>query len=285
MNRAKQAALRLLRPNKVITIILVPVSTVMLVLIFAKNSPDSPFAYASYMISAYTLIVLASYIPHAVSRGKSLIYGNKYSGRYLTDMPLRGRISLYTSLGINLLYAAFKILAGVYYASYWFAAEAIYYIALCSVRFFLLKHMRKGSGGLKKEYEVYRFCGFLLFALNATLTGVVYHMIHGKTSTAYSEIFVITVAAYTFYSLILSIVSIFTYRKTNSPMLSATKVIQLSQALVALFALQNAMLATFGGEKEPYQNLMSNAVGACVCLSIFCMAVIMVAQANAALKK
>jgi len=61
----------------------------------------------------------------AAEKIKAPIYKNKFVKRYITDISFRAKISLYVSLLFNILYAIFKIIAGIHYASFWFGAKAL----------------------------------------------------------------------------------------------------------------------------------------------------------------
>ena len=211
---------------------------------------------------------------------RTFIYENKITGRYLSSIPLQIRIAL----SLNLLYAGFKMFTGIYYASYWFGAEAVFYLIIGTTRFLLLRNMKKIKGGLRQEYQVYRFCGFLLFALNASLTGIVYQMIHQGGGSEYPGLLIYIVATFTFIFLINAIIDIVKYRKLNSPVLSAVKIITFTQALVAIYSLQIALFTAFG-EDEHLAFVMNSVFGGLLCISIFGMAVFMVVRAFEKIKK
>ena len=203
----------------------------------------------------------------------------------MTDIPYRTKISLYMSLSMNLIYAGFKLIAGIYYASFWYGADALFYIILSAARFLILRYVRKGEKDLEKEYRQYRFCGYLLFVLNAALIGVVYQVVHQDMGYSYPGLLIYIVATYTFYCIIISIVNVIKYRTLNSPVLSAVKAFSLAKALVAIFALQTAMLISFGiDDSEMFKNLMKSLTGGGLCLFIIGMAVFMIVRANKNLK-
>ena len=204
----------------------------------------------------------------------------------MTDKSYRAKIALYSALSMTLFYAAFKLIAGIYYASFWYGADALFYIVLSAVQFLMLRHMRRKGESLENEYRQYRFCGFFLFALNAALTGVVYQVVNQDMGYHYPGLMVYAAATYAFFCLALAIINIVQYRKLNSPVLSAVKAIRLARALVAIFALQTAMLTAFGGdESDTFKILMKALTGGGVCILIFGMAVYMVVRANMNLKK
>jgi divalent metal cation (Fe/Co/Zn/Cd) transporter len=216
----------------------------------------------------------------------SAIHKNKYGSQYITDKAYRTKISLYMALSMNTIYAAFKLIAGVYYASFWYGADAIFYVILSLAQFLMLRHMRKKGNSMEDEYKQYRFCGYLLFALNAALTGVVYQMINQGMGYEYSGLMIYVVATYAFVCLAAAITNVIEYRKLNSPVISAVKAIRLSKALVAIYALQSAMLTSFGGnESESFKNIMNGITGSAVCLFVFGLAVYMVVRGNKNLKR
>ena len=203
----------------------------------------------------------------------------------MTDMPYRTMISLHLSLSINLIYAVFRLLAGIHYASFWYGADAVFYIALSAIRVLLLRHVHYQDGGIVKEYQRYRFCGFLLIILNVAFISVVYQVVNHDMGYQYPGLMIYVMAYYAFFCLILAIINYVKYRKLNSPVLFAAKAISLVRALVAIFALQTAMLISFGGEERENISKMNNVTGACVCVFIGCMAVYMIVRANKNLKK
>lgn len=284
MKRFHPMIKRLLHPGVWCTLLLTIISTALLVYIFANGFEKSLLAYAVYVLSAYTLVVLSLHIPGIAKGTKALLYANEHSKRYLTEIPFRVTISLYLSLGVNLAYATFKLIAGIVYSSFWFGAVAVYYIMLSVMRFLMLRHMRMKNRDIRQEYKQYRTCGCMLFALNLALTGVFYQMIHSGRSYYYPGTLIYAVAAYAFYSLNASIVGLIRFRKMHSPAISASKVIGLSAALVSMFTLQTAMFVSFGGEME-FQRIMNSATGGGICFIVFGMAVIMVVDANRKLKE
>jgi hypothetical protein len=189
------------------------------------------------------------------------------------------------SLSLNLLYAAFKLTAGLYYASFWYGADALYYTVLSMVRALLLRHVRNENSTLEKEYRQYRFCGYLLLALNATLTGVVFQIVNHNMGYEYPGLVIYAVATFTFAYLVTAIVNVVRYAKTPRPLVSAVKMTSFAQALVAVFALQTAMFASFGdSDSETFEGLMKSLTGGGVCFVMFAMAVYMIVRANRKLK-
>ena len=269
-----------------------------MIFVFSTGREAAVVGYISHVLSAYAFTVLVINMPNFSSKVRSFIsdsrpsnlvrkimYSNEYGRKYMTDKSYRAIVALYSALSMTLFYAAFKLIAGIYYASFWYGADALFYIVLSAVQFLMLRHMRRQGESLENEYRQYRFCGVLLFVLNAALSGVVFQIVHQDMGYKYPGLLIYVVATYAFICLAVAIVNVVTYRKLNSPVISAVKAIQLSKALVAMFALQTAMLNSFGSDvTESFALLTNSLTGGGVCLFIFGMALFMILRANKNLK-
>ena len=289
MEKWKEILNKVLYPPIWLMILLTIVSVVVLPLVFIRGWEETPIAYAAYVVSFYTVLVisvfLAQVLPKQYKEVHQKIYDHPLGNRYMTDAAFKVRISLYISLGINLVYSAFKLLSGIYYASLWIGGIAIYYILLAVIRFVLLYHMeRKKDAGLAAEYRSYRISAALMMMINLTLSGIVLSMIVKNESVAYSDIYVITSAAYTFYMLIVSIKDLIKYRKYKSPVISASKAIRFASALVSLLSLEASMLVQFGDD-EAYRRLMLALTGAGVCVIVLSMSAFMIIRSNKEIKR
>lgn len=195
--------------------------------------------------------------------------------RYLAEPEFRAEVSLYLSLGLNLLYALYKSAAGLYYRSAWFGSMALYYILLGAERFYLLRHVRSGRQDRPRQLRGCRFCGCLLLALTAAILAMGFHTISGGRSIRYPGSMIYAAAAYTFYSLGAAAANLVRCRRLDSPVHAAARAVTLATALVSLFFLQTAMFASFG-DGAPWQASMSLATGIGVLLLISGMALFMI---------
>lgn len=273
---------RLLFPGALWTMLLTVGSAAALVAIFVHRKSASLVAYAVYTLSFYTLVVLLAATPHLYRKLKAFVYSREFSKRWITDISFRARTSLYISTLTNLIYAVFKLVAGIIYRSWWFGTIGGYYIVLCIARLSLLHHMRQSNSDVCRDVRIYRTCGILLFVLNIALSGMVIQMIHKGQNYHYPGFLIYAMAAYAFYSLTIAIVNLVRYRRLNNPVLSASKAIGLATALVAILALQTAMFVAFGG--ETIEVLFNILTGSAVCIAIFGMAIGMVMRANKTLR-
>jgi len=255
MEKWKRIFTKILYPPIWLMILLTAVSAVALSAVFIKGWNESPVAYVVYVLSFYTLVVLtlffAMVLPKRYKEMKQKVYDHPLGNRYMTDAAFKVRISLFVSLGINLVYSVFHLGSGFYYRSLWIGAIAVYYILLSMIRFVLLYHMeRKKDAGVIEEYHSYRITAALMMCSNLTLSGIVLNMILGKKAPAVSDVFVITSATYTFYILTVSIMDLIKYRKYESPVLSAAKAIRFAQALVSLLSLEASIYMIAHATKE-----------------------------------
>ena len=280
---------KMLYPPIWLMTLLTVASAVVLPLVFIKGWKESPIAYAVYVLAFYTVSVLCLFfgkvLPKQYKEIKQKIYANPFGNKYMTDAAFKGRVSLYFSLAINLAYSAFKLISGIFYSSLWIEAFAVYYILLSVIRFILLHHIeRKKDAGLIEEYRSYRISAVLMMFINLTLSGIVLNMIVKNEAAAYSDIYVITSAAYTFYILTVSIIDLVKYRKYKSPVMSSAKAIRFAQALVSLLSLEASMLVQFGDD-ESYRRLMLALTGAGVCIIVLAMSVYMIIRSVKEIKR
>ncbi len=284
----KTVAKKLLSPPARLTVLLVLLCTAALVAVFIKGWEESAVAYITYPLSFYTLCVI-SYkavfiVPVWYRAAKRKFYDHPYGNKYMTDIGYKVRVSLYISLGINLVYSVFKLVSGILYSSFWWGAMAVYYMILSVIRFLLLRYMRSDEQHIASEWRRYRLCGILMVLLNLSLTGIVFQMVWQNKAFIYPEVIIIASATYTFYTVTVSIIDIIKYRQYQSPVMSASKAIRFAAALVSVLTPETAMLAQYG-EDEAFRRVMTAATGGGVCVIVLAMSVYMIVKACKELKK
>lgn len=285
MEKFKKAMLKILFPPLLLVFVSVPVSVVLLVYSFAFSTQSSVISVVSYVISAYTLTVVCCRMPEIIKKLKNFLETNRHSKLYLTDADLRARVSLNTSLVVNVVYSVFKLVLGLVYGSFWFLAEAEYYILLTALRLWLIKSNKKYSDNKKRAWKSFGICGVCLLAQNFFMACIMLQVVFRGKVYEYPGLVVFATAAFTFYRLILSIVQTVKYRSAHNPVLSASKRLNLSAALMSLFALQTALLTQFGGGSGTSYALANSATGVAVCASVICIAVQMITESRKNLTK
>lgn len=283
MKKYKRILRKLLFPHMAILIMLVPVAVALLVYAFTYERTHPIVVYASYFLSAYTLILLCVRTPAIVRWCKDIKRGNRYLNRYFADPRLRVKISLYTSLAVNTAYALFQLGLGLRHASIWFYSLAGYYLLLAAMRFVLLKETVKNTKEENRFMELllYRFCGVLLVVMNLALSVIVTYIVWQNRGFQHHYITTIAMAAYTFGTLAKAIVNVVKYRKYQSPLMSASKAIGLVSAFVSVLTLETAMLSAFGGQNDPlFRQIMTASTGTAVCLLVLIIAIYMIIRST-----
>lgn len=255
--------------------ILIILSVYLLLLVFIKQINHTIWAYLIYTFSTYTLITFVVTVFHSAIKIKQKVHQNPFFNRYFTDLNFKAKISLYLSLGINIVYSFYKVSAGIYYHSLWFGTVAFYYIVLSVQRFFLLYHIRKKDRNYILELKKYCLCGYLLLTLTIAVIGMNVYLIHEQQTIIYPGYMIYAMAGYTFYNLIVAVMNTVRYRTLEKPIYHASKMIALATALVSLFSLQIAMFAEFG-KNDVQQRIMNTLTGFGVLIIIIVISLLMI---------
>lgn len=300
MDRWKSALKKVFYPPLWVTLLLIPISVLLLVFGLSDSFKATALAYISYLVSAYALTAAALCFPKLIRSVKEGFWNlpvvkhlnrNPIGHLLLNDVAFRGTASIYQGLIVNTVYAIFRGVAAVLYRSVWFAAIAAYYLMLGAVRLSLVYHIRH----LKQyhrpedrelfEWKGYRICGLLMLLLNTGMSGMTVLMIRDNLHYEYPGYVIYLSAMYTFYTAITATVHVFKFRKFKSPLLSASKAIAFTGAMMSVMALQTAMIAEFGAEEAVFRQIANTITGSVVCVSSVMIAVFMVIRATKNIKK
>lgn len=273
------------------TLLIAIPSFVFVFYVLVKGTVSPAISYLSYILSAYGLVITVTgtvstvkwirggFNSHPVVKKALSIPAVE---RYFTEITFRAEVSLYPSFVINLLYAGIKLFSGIYYASVWFGTLAVYYILLAVMRFALLYHVRnrdKKQENRISELKICRLCGIILMILDWALAGIIVLVVRKNSGFEYPGMLIYAMALYTFYAVITAIRNVIRFRKYESPIISAAKVINLTAALVSMLSLETAMLTQFGAaEDAAFRQRMSAATGTGVSILVLGMAVVMIAR-------
>lgn len=270
-----------------------------------NNNLDMHIRLISYVLSAYTLIVLCIRIPYMYRCTKELVKGDsiylivflrkimrkfKYTRMYLEEIEFRATVALYLGFCINTLYSGIRFYGGIKNKSIWFAAIGIYYFIFGIIRFFLIKQIRisKNIKDIKKErlysLRTYRFCGILMLILNITMAGMMAQMITKNQSIRdYTINEIYYTALYTFYSAYISIYNMIKFRKDKNEILSASKKLSFVGTLMSIFTLQTSMLLIFNNGQTNMQ-IMNIITGSIIIIFTILTSIFMIVRANYKLK-
>ena len=127
---------------------------------------------------------------------------------------------------------------------------------------------------LKLEYRKYFFAGWMLLFLNIALSIMVFFMVYWNKTFNHHEITTIALAAYTFTSFTVAIISYIKYKKFKSPVYSAAKSISLTSACVSIITLEATMLTSFGSDMDiAIRKLFLGLTGGVVSLFVVFLAI------------
>lgn len=137
------------------------------------------------------------------------------------------------------------------------------------------------------ELKKYRLCGIIFLFMNLALSLMIFFMVYWGRTFNHHEITAIAMAAFTFSSLTIAIVNVVKYRKYNSPIYSATKIVSLAAACVSMLTLESTMFTAFGDGTMSLlgQRIMLGTSGGAVSVLIIVMSVYMIRQSNKRIKK
>lgn len=274
---------KLLFPPRWLLIALSAVSAAALIFVFVNGLEQTIPAYIVYVLAFYTLSVVCVYLsavlPSLFKNARHRVYANPFGERYLTDAQYRTRISLFSSLCINLIYVGINVLSFVLYRSMWFICLAVYYSILAVMRFLLSRYAHKKGFGTDHFGELRRtiLCSGILLTVNFALSGAVLMMLYQNKGYEYHGVLIYVMAAYTFYTTAHAVAGLVKYRRYNSPVMTMSKVISLSAALVSMLSLETAMFSQFGQDMDADSKwLMIVLTGAGVSLCVVVMSVFMI---------
>lgn len=288
----KKIGKKLLFPPVWVMVLLIVVSAAALVAVFWKGWDTSPISYVVYVLAFYTLSVVTVFcvmvFPKQYKQIKEKVLANPLGNRYMTDKVFRTKISLYLSLGVNLLYVGINVLSWYLYQSWWFVCLAVYYVILSVMRFLLVRYVRLNDIGTNRYGELKRAlaCSYIMLLLNLFLSGAVLMVVYQNRGFEYHGVMIYVMAMYTFYTATHAIINLVKYRSFESPVMSTAKGISMAAALVSMLNLETAMFAEFGAEmSKEDQQMMIILTGAGISITVIVMAVYMIVRCTKEIKK
>ena len=150
---------------------------------------------------------------------------------------------------ISIVFALYNGALGIVYQSWWHGLICVYYLLLATIRAMLI-------GTRRKNQKTIRMITYLLLlVMDVSLIGPIYVMVSGERSYTYGLIPAIAMAAYTTYRITISIVHFRKSRKKDKSLLFELRMINMTDALVAVLSLQNALIIVNGGMNEGMRTL------------------------------
>ena len=161
---------------------------------------------------------------------------------------------LYTagSLTLNVAYAAYNGILGLFYGSIWFMILGVYYGLLAVMRYMAVSYEKKLDKGIQVVSEVYvmRFTGMMFIVMSVVLMLIeLYSMIH-NTARQYARLVIASIAVYTVIKLARAIINLIKVQQHRSPL--AIRNISLADAGVSAVTLIRSLTvyATWFSESD-----------------------------------
>ena len=254
-----------------------------LVWVFSGGHENWWPAYFLYALSAYSLTALCVKLPAAVRNAKRWLESHPKAKSLLQNEDLHFKLGLYREQFINFAYGIFKIASGVIIGSAWLGCDGIYNFTQALIQLFQILRRRK-AGTLLQQWSAYHFCGWLMLLLHLTLTGIVFQTVNWNRAEEQGEIMMIATALFAFYKITNSVLDIARDRKHMHPIDSSIRMLNLAQAIFAIFSLQASMFHTFG-TGESWEYLMNILTGSAVCLLIVSIGIYMIRRGSREIRK
>lgn len=185
------------------------------------------------------------------------------------DVYFRVRTMLYVFLSVNVVFAVFMLVCAVFRESFWEGALAFYHLTLCALYAYLTCRLTAcGSGaGHLRELRASQTAGFLLAVLDLALGGIMFQVIRMGRSYIYPGYLIYAMAVFAFCSLGFSIYNAAAYRKFHNPVLSAVGEVNLAVSLMSIFALETALVTTFGSSVF-FRQFITSATALIICAAV-----------------
>ena len=255
-------------------------STILLIYVLGINVEKNIISYIAYLLSTYSLILFIIWFIKVCRFSSDKIKKTILYKWYIKNSNTITKYSLILSSIFNLAFGVFEFFTRLYYRSWWFITFAIYYLILCYMRLFLIKGTKNFGTNLKLEYKKLKSTGYTLLLLNIILTGIIILVLHQNKTISYSNNLIYGVALYDFYLIIVAIVNVLKYRKNKSPIITASKCISLSVAMISMLSLEVAMIYQFGENDANFKQIMVSFTGFTIVIINTIMSIIMIKKAN-----
>lgn len=265
-----------LTPPTAVIVLAVPAIAALMAWVFLLGNEGHPLSYGAYVVSAYLLVVLCT----AAVRGRpaksasALLRRSGLGTRFMDDADFRRNAALFGSLGVDSVWALANLAFSVVDASVWLITLGVYYLLLVLMRGPIIFQIMRPSLEPARTRHIVRACGIMLIASTFVLSGMVTLIMVKEGGFYYDGWLIYAVAAFAFYSLVSSIVGYVRLRRHVDPLVVVNCRINLAVALVSIFALEIAMFASFGTEKDAdLQFVMPIITGAVIAIALVVMGI------------
>ena len=209
----------------------------------------------------------------------------KFYKAYKDDPWLRAATSTKVSAVINLFFAFYQAYNAYRRQSLWYASLSVYFAWLTFMRVNIVTYMQTLAADGREELRRYRRTGYWLLLLTTVVMvlGVVSNRF-GYRPTYAAHMFVV-VALFATYNVTNAIINLHKWRKLEDPLISASKALSLSCALVSVYSLQTAAIGLFAkGSDAKIVTFLTYATPAVIFLVIASISLFIILRVNWVLK-
>lgn len=164
--------------------------------------------------------------------------------RFLSDPHVRGAFFLYTGAAFHFLYGSFRLVTGVLYRPYHVDATAFFYLSLALSRLFLLRAYRVGEKGTDARYAC-RVAGRVLYVAVGIMMLLIAETLSGRGRAPYPFYALLVSGGYALTSASLAVAELLYLGRLRSPLLSASRAVGLSSALLSVFNFLTDVFPSF----------------------------------------
>lgn len=225
------------------------------------------------MFIAFTVVNILVPLPDHVYKVKAIIHKNKIATRYVYDYEYRSNIVMQIGFLGNTAYALIHLVLGLVAAQVWFLAIGIFYTIFGFLKFALLvkqAHLLKNENMRERRataLRVWRFFGASMFIITIPTTIMVAQMVYYNRNYYYGPVITFGYFIYTSIYLVAGIVKVFQAKTRNNPLFTAYSNMSFCGALMAVLALQTALINAFALTDEIRRQ--ANAVTGTLVIVIF----------------
>lgn len=201
--------------------------------------------------------------------------------RFINDIEFRTMLFLRAGFAVNLVYCVIQVVFGIFYRSLWAGALAVFHFLLAVMRFLLLnvRNGQQNSQSIAVQWRKYRICGVILLCMTPLFASILILVVHKNSGSQFAGPVIYLMAIYTFFAVILSIISAARLRKGAVPVLYAATIVKLIAALMSVLSLETAMLTRFDSADNPiFRQGLTGTTGGAVSLFVLGTAIYMVVQ-------
>lgn len=191
----------------------------------------------------------------------------------------------YVKLCADVAFACGNMALGLFSLSWWFITAGAYYAVLAVARFALLLIRRRAKGDYTAETFAKRITGILLLVVSVCIAGInVLSIVHGYGS-AYPEVVMIAIAAFTCVKIVVAVVEMVRARRHPSPVEQTLRNLSLATACVSVYSLQRSMLMSFPGMTAAEIRIFNGLTGTAVWLMVLLLGINLIEEKHVLMAK